>query len=386
MLFRKYIKIVSLICFTIIICSCANNKKYIELDTSEKDKYVETIIDTKEKKITTYKEFVNDMSIVFSGDMLMHTKLVDSIKINNQYRFERLFKDIEEDFDDVDFHVANVEATIDPSKGVSGYPAFNSPEEILGALKELKVNALIGSHNHILDTGFQGMESTLKIVEENGISKVGIGMPSEDKSLILEKDKIKTGILAYTYGTNIGQAYEDYINYIHKEKIKNDIISLKNSECNFIIVYLHMGTEYVRDVEKNQQELVNYIVELGADAIICSHAHVPRKSEIISGNGKDVYVNYGMGNFISNQNDPYTDIGTLSKLIIKEKNGEVFLHRAESIPVYRLRYGEEGNMVYKAVLVENLDLYNDVVEEGEIEFIKKVAEDLNLEYNSVKGK
>lgn len=386
MIVRRYIKIVSLVCFIIINCSCTINKKYVDSDASEKNKYVETMVDTKEEKVTTYKEFANDMSIVFSGDMLMHTKLVDSIKINEQYRFERLFKDIEKEFDHVDFHIANVETTINPNNSISGYPAFNSPKEILEALKEIKVNALIGSHNHILDTGFQGMKSTLNALEESGLSKVGIGMPNEDKFLILEKDKIKTGILAYTYGTNVGQVHEDYINYIHKDKIKNDIISLKANGCNFIIVYLHVGTEYVREIEKNQQELVDYIVDLGVDAIICSHAHVPRKSEIINENGKNVYVNYGMGNFISNQNDSYTNIGTISKLIIKEKNGEVYLSSAESIPVYRLRYGEEGNMVYKAILVENLDLYNDVIEEVEIEFIKKVAEDLNLEYNSVKGK
>lgn len=386
MLFKSYIKIVSIVCCIFVICSCTNNKKVLDVDNNRDNKHVENIIDTKEEKVIAYKESKNNMSIVFSGDMLMHTKLVDSIKISNQYRFERLFKDIEKEFDDIDFHIANVETTINHSKGVSGYPAFNSPEEILEALKDIKVNALIGSHNHILDTGFDGMKSTLKALEESGISKIGVGMPNEDKSLSLEKDKIKAGILAYTYGTNLGQAHGDYINYIDKEKIKKDIDALKSNEHNFIIVYLHMGTEYVRDVEKDQQELIDYIVDLGADAIICSHAHVPRKSEIINKNGKDVYVNYGMGNFISNQNDPYTNIGTISKLIIKEDNGAVYLDSAESIPVYRLRYGEEENMVYKAILVENLGLYDDVVGENEIEFIKKVAQDLNLEYNSLKGK
>ncbi len=325
------------------------------------------------------------VSIMFTGDILMHSSMVESVRENDKYNFDDLFKEIKGEFENNDINITNIESSVNEERPISGYPSFNAPKSIIETLKKLKVTAVINSHNHILDTGFQGLTNTLKNLEESGIKSLGVGFPQNKKSIVFEKGKIKVGIMAYTYGVNGVNNYKDYINYIDKEKISEEIKYLKGIGCNYLIVYLHIGTEYQLEIDLYQKNLIDFIINEGGDAIICSHAHVPRKSEIIQTNNKVVYVNYGMGNFISNQNDKYTDIGTITKINIGYNEGKTFLKSASSIPVYRLRYGDKKK-IYREILIKDLDEFKHFIYPKEIEIIKKMANEIALQYNSDSNK
>ncbi|WBW96830.1 CapA family protein [Oceanirhabdus sp. W0125-5] len=326
-----------------------------------------------------------ELSIMFTGDILMHDSMMESVKENGEYKFDDLFKEIKGEFEGNDINISNIESGINEERPVSGYPCFNAPKGILDTMKNLKVKVLINSHNHILDTGYQGLTNTLKKLEESGIKTLGAGYPENKKSIVLNKGKIKAGVMAYTYGVNGGNKYKDYINYIDKENIKKEIKHLKGVGCNYLIVYLHIGTEYKLEIETYQKELIDFIINQGVDAVVCSHPHVPRKSEIIKIDNKAVYVNYGMGNFISNQNYKYTDIGTISKIKIGYSEGKTFLKSASSIPVYRLRY-EEEKKIYRAILVRDLDKFKEHIYTEDIKIIKKVANDVGFKYTCDKTK
>ncbi|MDP4092342.1 MAG: CapA family protein [Bacillota bacterium] len=326
----------------------------------------------------------NNQKVVFTftGDILMHTSLVNSFGKNGSYDFSPMFTDISDELDSTDFLVTNIESTVNPKRQISGYPAFNCPVDIFATLKNHKVNALIQAHNHILDTGLDGVISTVSLTEKNGIKNIGAGTPGSIKYAIFEKHGVKAGILGYTYSTNVGNLYGDYINYIDRLKIKKDMDTLKNKEaCNYLIVYLHIGTEYVRTVEPEQQDIVDYITGLGADAVICSHPHVAKKSEILNKNNKQVFIDYSMGNLISDQVYNYTDIGSIVKLGLLRSEKGVLLDSAETIPVYRLKYSSSGRMVFKAVPVKSIDKYSTVISKDKMSYIKKTAGEIQLSYN-----
>lgn len=332
----------------------------------------------------TSGEKTSEVSIISIGDILFHMPEVEAAKENGSYNFKPMFSDVKDIISSKDVAVANFESTINPNRNLSGYPSFNTPVQALDALKDVGLDVLLSDNNHSLDTGVEGIKSTNRFMKQYGFKVVGSGEPNEDKSTIVEKNGIKLGLLSYTYGTNFGKQYSDMINYIDENNIKRDIDAIK-SKCDFIIIYLHVGTEYVRTVEPFQADLINNIASMGADAILCSHPHVARKSEVLNVNGREVFVNYSMGNFISNQNSKYTDIGSMVDMKILKTGSNTQLDYAETIPVYRLRYKSGGKTIFKTVLSSNIENFNKIIGASDISYVKQVSGELAYKYEAAQS-
>ena len=114
------------------------------------------------------------------------------------------------------------------------------------------------------------------------------------------------------------------VNLIDEDKIKNDIEKAKNLDVDLIVVFIHWGYEYHREPSESQIQLGEKMVEWGANIILGSHPHVIQKSQIINKDGRDNFIIYSMGNFISNQRketsgNTYTEDGIMINLEL-EKN------------------------------------------------------------------
>jgi poly-gamma-glutamate capsule biosynthesis protein CapA/YwtB (metallophosphatase superfamily) len=325
------------------------------------------------------REYTTEVSIISAGDILFHMPQVRAAAENGTYNFKPMFSEVKDIVSSKDIAVAVFETTINPKLSYSGYPSFNTPVQALEAVKDAGFNALVNAHNHSLDTGLEGLRSTNNFMKQYGFKVIGAGEPQEDKSVVIEKNNIKLGLLAYTYGTNYGIQYREMINYIDEVTIKKDIKNIKE-RCDFIIVYLHLGTEYVRSVETFQANLVKKVASMGADAILCSHPHVARKTEMIKVMGREVLVNYSMGNFISNQNDKYTDIGSMQNIVVEKRGSVTRLKSSETIPVYRLRYTSGGKTVYKTVPYNAAHKFNGVLNSNTLAYIEQVSKELAFTY------
>lgn len=322
---------------------------------------------------------ISQVSIISAGDILFHMPEVISAKVNDTYDFKPMFSEVKNIVSSKDISIANFETTINPKKELSGYPSFNTPVQALDALKSTGFQILLNDHNHSLDTGIDGLRSTNNLLKQYGFKVLGSGEPNEDKSVIVEKNNIKIGMLSYTYGTNYGIQYKDMINYIDENKIKNEIEKIK-PKCDFLIVFLHLGTEYVRSVEPFQADIVNKTAHFGADAILCSHPHVSKKTEILNINGRKVLVNYSMGNFISNQNDKYTDMGSMESMVIEKRGNVAKLKHAETIPVYRLRYSANSKTIYKTVPYNDVIKFKNILGQDTLSYISSVSKELSFQY------
>ena len=74
--------------------------------------------------------------------------------------------------------------------------------------------------------------------------------------------------------------------------IKN-IISQASVQCDYLIVYLHWGTEDSKYFEQYQRETARELFDCGADIIIGGHPHVLQGIEKYKGR----YIVYSLGNF-----------------------------------------------------------------------------------------
>jgi len=216
--------------------------------------------------------------------------------------------------------------------GLSGYPRFNSPVEIADCLKDLGFDIVSMANNHVLDKGEIGVLKAIQHWKERGIKYVGAYESIEDQKEIrvIEKKNIKLAFLSYTKITNglrvpIGKDY--LVNYINITKIEEDV-RLAKEKADFVIVSVHVGTEYKLYPNEYQMTLVKQLADLGVDVYLGHHPHVLQPFNWTEGeNGHKMFTAFSLGNFFSGQTQDYVQIGGILKLDFRKttKNNQTVL-------------------------------------------------------------
>lgn len=300
------------------------------------------------------------VTIAAAGDVIMHAgpRKAGFNKETGTYDFTEIFHEIEEEIQSADIGMVNLETTLaGKDQKFTGYPRFNSPDEIADALKNVGFDIIITANNHTLDRNSQGVLRTLKVLKDKDLIPLGTYETEEDsrKLLTLDKKGIKITFLAYTYGTNgipIPKEMPYLVNIIDREKILQDLKEA-SKVSDAIVVYLHFGEEYQRTPSKAQRDLSHLLLENGADIIVASHPHVIQPSEVYEQkmpDGKIVkkYIAYSLGNFVSGQRFPYTEEGNILKFTFEKdlKNNKTCLKDVREINTWVDKFVHDGKMRY----------------------------------------
>ena len=309
------------------------------------------------------------INIVGIGDTLCHSQnfkdAYDSSTGN--YDFSPMFKNITKYFDNATIAVGNLETTLaGADRGYSGYPCFNSPEELARDLKEMGIDILTTANNHCLDTGYTGLVSTLDTLDKYGVLHTGTSRSIEEQNTILYQDLngIKTAFLCYTYGTNgipVPSGREYSVNLIDKTFIKEQLDKAKEEGAELICVSMHWGAEYRLKPTAEQEDLAEFLIKNGADIILGNHAHVPEPMEmkevtLDDGTTRKGFVIYSMGNFFSAQTQNYTrDTLILNVEVRKDgETGKISIDKATYTPVYVYDNGTSAKDRYELLDIEKI--------------------------------
>jgi poly-gamma-glutamate synthesis protein (capsule biosynthesis protein) len=116
-----------------------------------------------------------------------------------------------------------------------------------------------------------------------------------------------------------------YVNLIDEGQIADDVKQARSYKTDFIIVLIHLGTEYERYPNEFQTKLVAFLFSEGVDIIFGSHPHVLQPFQLNSvmdkyGETKPRLVIYSLGNFLSNQRDRYCDGGIIFNTTLEKNN------------------------------------------------------------------
>lgn len=324
-------------------CSNQNNVSNIE------DTNVEEIVENKDK-----------VTISAVGDVMVHnSQLIAQKKEDGSYDFHNNFRLIKQYIENTDLSIANLETTINKNKKISSYPSFNSPEEVLDALKDTGFDVISTINNHTLDSGQSGIPNTINEIKERELDYVGTRLSEdEDRYIIKELNNIKIGISSFSYAdetrTNsylngIPSGASRYLlNTMDKASvtnsfntIKKELDSMKENGCEFIILNLHWGEEYYQEPSNYQKELAKLLINEGVDVILGSHPHVVQPIETITSDDglHSGVVFYSLGNIISNQQEeemgfPQAENGLLPIFEIEKIDGNVKLTNVQYIPTW----------------------------------------------------
>lgn len=175
-------------------------------------------------------------------------------------------------------------------------PNLIAPTTAIKAYKMINTNILTLANNHILDQGEQGLNSTCKILSQNGIAYLGAGITLEEasKPYIIDCDGKKIGLYACAeHEFSIASNNSAGANPFDPLESLDHILKLKK-QCDFLIVFFHGGKEHYRYPSPNLQKICRKIVEKGANLVICQHSHcVGCEEKFLTGR-----IVYGQGNFL----------------------------------------------------------------------------------------
>ena len=324
------------------------------------------------------------INIVGIGDSLCHSQnFKDAYNSETKtYDFSPMFKNITKYVENATIAVGNLETSLGgKERGFSGYPAFNSPDELAFDLKEMGIDILTTGNNHSLDTGYTGLTRTLDVLDGYGISHTGTARSQEEQNTILMKDLngIKTAFLNYTYGTNgipLPKGKEYCVNLIDKEFMKSQIEKAKEEGAELICVSMHWGAEYRLKPTAEQEELAEFLIKNGADVILGNHSHVPepmemKKVTLDDGTEREGFVIYSMGNFFSAQTQNYTRDTLIVNVEIRKngESGKITIDKATYTPVYVYDNGVNAKDRYELLDLEKII---EDYEAGNSEYSEKI--------------
>ena len=284
-------------------------------------------------------------TIVTTGDILLHERLWNQAKqdgTEQAWDFYPQLADIAPITQSADLALCHLETPIaNKNENYSGYPVFNSPPEILTAVKKLGFDMCDQASNHSLDKGFVGIKRTLDKLDEIGIAHTGIARTPEEAAtpLVIDvkvKDKtFKVGIIAYTYGFNGFNRDPDKLwsaNLINSQQIIAEAKAARAAGAQFVIAKLHWGDEYTNEPNKYQTDLANELAESGViDLIDGAHSHSVQPIAKI----KNMWVAYSHGNLVAAHREPTTikSEGLVVRWTVTEKSGQLIISKVEQIPI-----------------------------------------------------
>ncbi|QRN86270.1 CapA family protein [Clostridia bacterium] len=299
-----------------------------------------------------------DLRISFIGDIMMHdTQITGAYQGEGVYDFSESFAYVKPYIQESDFVIANLETTFAGAKaGYSGYPRFNAPDELATNLADIGIDLLVHCNNHVLDTGFNGLVRTKKTIEGAGMMSAGTRLTQDaDTVVYFSVQNTDFALITGTYGTNgltLPTDKKYMLNVLDPVRLVEDI-KKATQKADYVICFLHFGTEYEEHPNRAQIALAETLVDAGADAIIGSHPHVIQTDGFIDNN----IVVYSLGNFISAQRGAKRRTGMIYSLNL-EKNltdGNVRLKNTEYFPVFTYRAADGKRPYYLGPLSDNLE-------------------------------
>lgn len=364
-------------------------KEQIEKDEIEKR--------AKEEIVEKKKPEIKKVKLKAFGDIMAHMVQIQYAqnKGGGDYDFSDQFTYVKDFVKDSDISIGNYETTTNPNLPPAGFPRFNAPSPYLKTLKDIGFDIVSTANNHSMDTGLEGVMTTMDAVKEAGLDYVGSFKNKSERILFKEVKGIKFAFLAYTYGCNgrenlivPREEVENLCYLTDEDQIKKDISMAKAQGADFVVVYPHWGIEYQSMPNEAQISLGRKMVDWGADLVIGNHPHVVEPVEVYqAADGRKGLIAYALGNFISFQNyENNKDIRVEQSLALeidlekdltsgKKKIADVTLH-----PIWVGTYHNQYGILVKNHLTKDFiegGKFYDQVNENQRARIKK-AHDMTL--------
>lgn len=241
----------------------------------------------------------SSISLLFLGDFMIGDSYSGSNDAPFMHLNSMLYKK-DEIIVNLETSVTKSNESVNPEKTY----VYKMDPTVLETLVRHNITMVNLANNHIMDYGKNGFEDTIQYLQQAQLSFFGAGNNLSEAHTGLIKsyaDDTTIGYLGYfEYRNSYDTKYHFYakedtpgVASISKELIESDISWMKNNS-DMVIVSLHQGSNYETEISNAHQDIARYVIDCGADAVVCHSAHIVLPIEFY----KEKPIFYSVGNFI----------------------------------------------------------------------------------------
>ena len=194
---------------------------------------------------------------------------------------------------------------------------FRAKPEHAALLFDMGADIVSLANNHAYDYGEISLLDTLDTLEGIGMPYVGAGRNLEEaaKPVYFVTPNVKIAFLSATQIERVdnpdtreaGENTAGVFRCRNVDRLLEEVAKAK-AVSDFVVVYVHWGTESTAELDWAQKEQAPLIAEAGADLIIGDHPHVLQGIEWYG----DTPVIYSLGNFLFNSKTQDTCLVTVT--------------------------------------------------------------------------
>ncbi|MBR3849678.1 MAG: CapA family protein [Oscillospiraceae bacterium] len=368
---------------TLIITSCNARKAQREAELAH-----QTAQEALQQEVVTAKATL----AAFGDVMCYNEQILDALTPSGQYDFSPAFTAIAPYLQSADLTVGNLELNFcGPDSSYVGFPNFRAPESLAKTLAESGVDILQTANTYSLQNGISGLQSTIRYLKEQNIVPLGTYSATIDKRRdegvqFKTVNGIKFAFIGYTKGMNnmtlpedatyaADVLFEDYdSNYeiINKDGLLRSVEAAKAADADVIVAMLHWGSEFELKPDPKQEEIAQLLIQNGVDVILGSHSHLvgpmQKKSVVVNGREKDVFIAYSLGNFFSSMTEGTSQCSLILNLefSMDSQTGAITISDVSYLPVYLMDKGEEAETRYEVLPIRSAMASSLFAEQNEL--------------------
>ncbi|MBQ4626065.1 MAG: CapA family protein [Clostridia bacterium] len=228
---------------------------------------------------------------------------------------------------------------------------FQAAPSTVNILKDMGADIVSLANNHVYDYGEIGFTDTMAVLDEAKLPYIGAGMNINDAAqghyFII--NGIKVGIIAASRAEKVSftpVAGYDKAGVMGTYDSENFLkaVELAKGQCDYLVAYVHWGTENSTRLEAAQKEMAREYIDAGVDAVIGGHTHCLQGMEFY--NGKPIV--YSVGNFWFNSKN--LDSCVITVELDREINSEIsILPLKQQNCETRLLTGEDARALFDRV-------------------------------------
>lgn len=290
-------------------------------------------------------------TIMLTGDLMALSSQQNAAESGDTFDYNNSFCLVQPILADSDFTLGNLETCLSYSnpytlqeKEVEGNPHANAQATYAEALRYAGFDAVGTANNHCGDAGTMGVYETVQTLDTYGIAHTGtFTRQDQPRYMLVDIHGIRIAILAYTDSINPKTGdlqvpltlQSTVFNEYTSEKAQQDIAAARAAGAEYVIVYMHWGTQHEPEASATQTQQAQELANAGADFIAGSHPHCLQPAAILTAaDGRTVPCVYSLGNFISGMARDTSNDTVIVKLVLARTDDGVELRGAGYIPCH----------------------------------------------------
>lgn len=312
------------ICICVMLTGCGNVEQEAT-EAREPATNIETAVSVAELEVTqapSLTEFPSptqeptatpipgayDFTVCFAGDISLAEGAVTTQRMDASENgiYDCISAELMDYMNQADIFCLNNEFTYslrgEPLAG-KAYTFRANPERV-AVLGQMGVDVVSLANNHVYDYGEDALLDTLDILAEADISYFGAGTNLEEamKPIYKEVDGKTVAFVGASRAEKnkmTPQAGEDTPGILrcYDTELFRQVIKEADANADFVLAYVHWGTEYSHELEDVQLQTGKEYLDAGADVIIGAHSHCLQGMEYYDGKP----IIYSLGNYWFNK-------------------------------------------------------------------------------------